>query len=640
MNGGQERMVRAFCLSGRVVQLGLAPAGAGKTTAMEAVVAAWGSSGRQVVPLAPSAAAAEVLSSELGVSADTVAKFDHDQPEIVAGTLILIDEAGLSGTLTLDRIVARAQAAGAVVRLIGDDQQLGAIEAGGVIRQIAHEVGAVRMEQVVRFADPAEARATLQIRNGHPAAADFYLTRNRVVAGTDEAIPEAAYEAWLADVRVGRHSALLASSSTEVSALNARARGDRVVAGLVTVEGTRLHDGNVAGAGDWIATRRNERLLAVHAGRDWVKNGDSWAVEQVHEDGALTVVHRGHRGRVTLPPEYVRSQVELDYARTIRRSQGLTVDRAHLVIDPRMKREDLYVGLSRARQSTHLYVAVMTDPGPDHHPDVAGSAADVLKTIIARTGIELSAGETIREAIASVDDLHRMAVEYEHALDVQTGDRYRIAAEHVHPGLSADLAWPNVVRRLHRAEAAGRTVEEVLDAAEHLSGWADSRCDTEVMAHRLDRLLHSTDPLRIEPEVPEWLAAAPPRRLPSPWDAYLPERYAEMAGRISQLATEAVREARPWLGEIGHGTARTEAVRQVAAYRAVYDVATDDPLGPRPQPRTRQDHAWSAAHRAIRSSHTTAKASGAHRLLVQLESVPTAHDDRPAADSRGPARSL
>lgn len=640
LNAGQERMVRAFCLSRRVVQLGLAPAGSGKTTAMEAVAHAWRRGGRKVVALAPSAAAAEVLSSELGVTADTVAKFDHDQPEIKPGTLILIDEAGLAGTLILDRIVARAQTARAVVRLVGDDQQLGAIEAGGVIRQIAHQVGAVRMEQVVRFADDAEARATLWVRNGEPAAVDFYVNRGRVVAGTDETNPAAAYDAWLSDVRAGRNSALLASSSAEVAALNARARSDRVVAGLVTVDGMRLHDGNVAGAGDWIVTRRNERLLAVHAGRDWVKNGDSWTVERVHDDGALTVVHRGHHGRVTLPPDYVRSQVELDYARTIRRSQGLTVDRAHLVVDPRMKREDLYVGLSRARQSTHLYVTVMTDPGPDHQPDVAGSAAEVLKAIIARTGIELSAGETIREAISSADDLHRMAVEYEHALDVQTGDRYRTAADRIHPGLTADPAWPNVVRRMHRAEAAGRAVDEVLTAAEQMSGWGGAISETEVMAHRLDRLLGREDHHRTEPDVPEWLAASPPQHMAAPWDTYLPGRYAEMADRIASLAADAERGQPTWLAAIGHGTARTAAMRQVVAYRAVYDIATDDPLGPEPQRRTRQHHAWSAAHEAIRRSHSSESADGATRLLASLTAGPPSLDDRPSTDHRGPTRAL
>ena len=112
LNAGQQGLVRAFCCSGRVVQLGIAPAGAGKTTAMKVVADAWRQAGGVVVALAPSAAAADVLGGELGTPADTLAKFDHDQPAITPGTLILVDEAGMAGTLMLDRLVHRARAGG------------------------------------------------------------------------------------------------------------------------------------------------------------------------------------------------------------------------------------------------------------------------------------------------------------------------------------------------------------------------------------------------------------------------------------------------------------------------------------------------------------------------------------------------
>ena len=300
-----------------------------------------------MVALAPSAVAADVLRTELGTDADTLAKFDHDQPVITPGTLILVDEAGMAGTLMLDRLVRRAHRAGAVVRLLGDDQQLAAVEAGGVIRHLAAEVGAVRMAQVVRFTNPDEAAATLQVRDGDPAAIDFYLNHQRVTPATAETAPDAAYTAWLADVRAGRDALLLASTGTAVTDLNGRARADLIAAGLVDVDGIPLRDGTAAGVGDRVTTRRNDRRLAVCRGRDWVKNGDPWLVQTVHDDGALTVTHRSHGGRVTLPADYVAAHVQLDYARTIHRAQGATVEVAHLLVDPAMAREDLYVGLSQ-----------------------------------------------------------------------------------------------------------------------------------------------------------------------------------------------------------------------------------------------------------------------------------------------------
>lgn len=637
---GQRSMVRAFCCSGRVVQLGIAPAGAGKTTAMQVVTDAWRDAGGEVVALAPSSAAAAVLAEELGAPADTLAKFDHDQPAISAGTLLLVDEAGMAGTLVLDRLVQRARQAGAVVRLLGDDQQLAAIEAGGVLRHLCHEVGAVRMEEVVRFADPSEATATLQVRSGNPEAVEFYLDRQRVLAGTDATMPEVAYARWLADIRAGRHSLLLASSTATVVELNARARADLIAAGKVAVDGVRLRDGTAAGLGDQVATRRNERRLAVNGGRDWVKNGDSWRVLATHPDGSLTVEHRTHRGRTVLPADYAAAQVELDYARTIRRAQGLTVDHAHLVVTPQLTREEFYVGVSRARHGTYLYVASMADDRPDHLPDMAGATRDVLTSIIERTGLEPAAHEAIRAALAAAGDLRRMAVEYQYALGQCVGDRYRDAAEAVHPGITADAAWPSVAQRLHQAEAAGWQITDILQRANKLGDYANARSETSVLVFRLDRLLARTgQDSTSDAPVPTWLATKPPGSTGPPWDDYLPARYAEMDQRITGLAGEANRQMPPWLDGIGDGAARDAAIRHTVAYRAVYAISGDDPLGLEPEHRGRQHVAWAAAHQAITASHRVPdKAGSASRILDVLADRPTATDDRPTDVRSRPTR--
>jgi len=133
------------------MQLAIAPAGAGKTTAMRAIVLAWTQDGGQVLGLAPSAAAAAALAEQTGIRSDTLAKLTRslqhgELPEWAApvgpSTLIIIDEAGMADTLTLDTAVQFALHRGASVRLIGDDQQLAAIGAGGVLRDITHTHGA------------------------------------------------------------------------------------------------------------------------------------------------------------------------------------------------------------------------------------------------------------------------------------------------------------------------------------------------------------------------------------------------------------------------------------------------------------------------------------------------------------------
>ena len=186
---GQQLLVRDMAGSGCRVQVAIAPAGTGKTTAMRTLAAAWINSGGTVVGLAPSAAAADALRTQLGdqVLADNLAKLvwaiDHDEPlagQIGPDTLVIVDEAGMADTLTLDRVVGYCLHRGASVRLIGDDQQLGAVGAGGILRDIIASHGGLRLDEVVRFANPAEATATLALRAGDAGAVGFYLDHDRI----------------------------------------------------------------------------------------------------------------------------------------------------------------------------------------------------------------------------------------------------------------------------------------------------------------------------------------------------------------------------------------------------------------------------------------------------------------------------
>jgi conjugative relaxase-like TrwC/TraI family protein len=179
LDAGQASLVRRMGTSGARPQLAIAPAGAGKTTAMRALTLAWTQDGGQVLGLAPSAAAAAVLAEQTGIRTDTLAKLTwslaHGQlPDWAAAvgpsTLMIIDEAGMADTLTLDTAVQFAINPGASVRLVGDDQQLAAIGAGGVLRDIQQSHGALHLTELHRFTDPAEAAASLALRDCKPGS--------------------------------------------------------------------------------------------------------------------------------------------------------------------------------------------------------------------------------------------------------------------------------------------------------------------------------------------------------------------------------------------------------------------------------------------------------------------------------------
>ena len=201
LNPGQATLVRQMATSGARLQLAIAPAGSGKTAAMRALASAWTDGGGKVVGLAPSAAAADALrlsmgsqtDSQCGTRTDTLAKLTHSLstgklPDWVAGidssTLVVIDEAGMADTLSLDTVVQFVTARGGSVRLIGDDQQLAAIGAGGVLRDIQVQHGALQLLELVRFRDPAEGSASLALRQGNTEALGFYPDRKRCAWAT------------------------------------------------------------------------------------------------------------------------------------------------------------------------------------------------------------------------------------------------------------------------------------------------------------------------------------------------------------------------------------------------------------------------------------------------------------------------
>ena len=252
---------------------------------MRALVLAWTEDGGHLLGLAPSAAAAAVLAEQTGIRSDTLAKLtwslDHgDLPDWAArigpSTLVIIDEAGMADTVSLDTAVQFVIARGGSVRLVGDDQQLAAIGAGGILRDITQTHGALHLAELHRFTNPAEGQASLLVRDGHPEALEFYLNHGRVHVGDLATTTEDAFRAWAADRAAGLDAILLAPTRSLVADLNRRARAHRLN-GDVPDAAVRLADGNQASIGDVIITRTNDRRLRLTAA-DWVKNGDRWTI--------------------------------------------------------------------------------------------------------------------------------------------------------------------------------------------------------------------------------------------------------------------------------------------------------------------------------------------------------------------------
>ncbi|SNS69741.1 DNA primase, catalytic core [Geodermatophilus pulveris] len=620
LNPGQAQLVRDLAGSGARLQLAVAPAGAGKTTALAALARAWTATGGGVLGLAPSAVATAGLREAIGAPCDTLAKLvcaleAAVPPEWVAdigpGTLVIVDEAGMTGTLELASAVCYVLGRGGSVRLIGDDRQLASVAAGGVLSEIAATHGAVTLTQLVRFADPAEAAATVAIRDGDTTGLGFYLDAGRVHVGDVATCAEQAYTAWVADRHRGADTLLLAATRDTVLTLNARARADRL-AQLDEPVGPEvvLTDGARASAGDAVITRRNDRSLPITAA-DWVKNGDRWTVTAVGDDASLTVAHPTTGRRITLPAAYVRDHVQLGYATTVHGAQGVTADTCHTVLTGAESRQLLYVALSRGRTANHVYLATAGDGAPHSNITPAAvfppTASDLLTNMLARDGAQTSASGARRALADPAQQLYSAAARYadalrfaaDHHLGRQAGEELENAAERLYPGLTAAAAWPTLRGNLALLALTGTDPVLALQAALEERELGSARDPAAVLDWRLN-VTGPPGPLPWLPGVPAALTAD------RHWGPYLADRADHLTACAARTADTAAAMtpatapdwARPLLDPD-----RDRLRADLAVWRAVHGIPDSDrrPTGPpRPavaerQHQVRLDEAVAAA---------------------------------------------
>jgi AAA domain len=265
--------------------------------------------------------------------------------------VLVIDEAGMVGTRQLERVLSHAAEAGAKVVLIGDPQQLQAIEAGAAFRFIHERHGGAEIGEVRRQREDWQRDATRDLATGRTGRAlDGYRSQGMVhEAQTREQARGNLIDRWDRDRQAApeRSRIILTHTNDEVRALNEAARERMRAAGdlgddvRLTVErGERTF-----ASGDRVMFLQNERGLRV-------KNGTLGTIEQVNAQSMTVQADDGRSVRFDLK-DYNR--IDHGYAATIHKAQGMTVDRTHVLATPGMDAHGSYVALSRHRDGVDLH---------------------------------------------------------------------------------------------------------------------------------------------------------------------------------------------------------------------------------------------------------------------------------------------
>ncbi|KKI20354.1 Ti-type conjugative transfer relaxase TraA [Sphingomonas sp. Ag1] len=330
-------------------------AGTGKSAMLGVAREAWEREGYQVRGATLSGIAAENLEGGSGICSRTIASLEHGwaqgRDQLTRNDVLVLDEAGMIGTRQMERVLSHARDAGAKVVLVGDPEQLQAIEAGAAFRSIAERHGAAEITEVRRQREDWQKDATRALATGRTAEAiHAYDGRGMVHAGdTREQARAALVEGWDRQRQADpdKTRIILTHTNAEVRELNQEARQRvRASGGLGEDVGVTVDRGaRDFAAGDRIMFLRNERSLGV-------KNGTLGTLERI-EGGHMAVrLDGGGRAAFDLK-DY--AAVDHGYAATFHKSQGVTVDRAHLLATPGMDRHSAYVGMSRHRDGVQLH---------------------------------------------------------------------------------------------------------------------------------------------------------------------------------------------------------------------------------------------------------------------------------------------
>ncbi|RDI37986.1 Ti-type conjugative transfer relaxase TraA [Aquicella lusitana] len=336
-------------------------AGTGKSYLLGAAKDAWEKEGYAVHGVTLSGIAAENLEGSSGIDSRTFASrcyyWDKGEQLLTKKDVLVVDEAGMLSSRQMARLMEEASRGGAKVVLVGDPQQLQAIEAGAAFRAIAEQVHYVELTDIRRQSEKWQQDATKELATGKTTdAINRYDQHFHVHDFETKAVAKVALTEVWNDARLSntdKTQIMLAYNRDDVLELNQIARGLR-------------HKQGELGKDVLFQTERGERAFAERDRVYFLKNDKSLGVMngtlgtiEAIKDGAITVRLDGDGRtnvdrRVTVTMERY-NQLDYGYAATIHKAQGVTVDRSYVLASKYLDAHSTYVAMSRHRESADLF---------------------------------------------------------------------------------------------------------------------------------------------------------------------------------------------------------------------------------------------------------------------------------------------
>jgi hypothetical protein len=366
LDGEQRAMVEALAGSGNQVDVVVGVAGSGKSTALVPAARSWEAMGRRVVGCATRGKTARDLGREVGIDSYTVARLIRSPQPLAEGTVVVLDEAGMTSSRDLAALAAKVAACEGKLVMCGDPRQLAPVDTAGLLRSLGLRFqgnGLIQLRVNRRQVERWEQRAVQHLRqrpgqnvSGVAQALEAYLKHGAMHAfGDFDSAAQAMVERWDEARRTGgdRGVLMVAGTNEQREAVNRLARQRRKDAGEL---GKEIQvDGVDWAVGDQVITTTPDK------DRRWV-NGEMGVIQAVAggRRAGVTIVFDEDRRQVRVSADDLRQgHVAHAYCLTAHKAQGQTVDLCLLLGSDAFVRELVYSAMTRGKRN-EMYVPLVT----------------------------------------------------------------------------------------------------------------------------------------------------------------------------------------------------------------------------------------------------------------------------------------
>jgi Ti-type conjugative transfer relaxase TraA len=340
-------------------------AGTGKSFTLAAVREAYEADDYQVIGLGPTHRVANKMKADGFAQTGTVhsALFALNSGRATwnGRTAVIVDEAAMLGTKLMAMITAHAEAAGAKLIMVGDDRQLSSIDHGGMFGTLKDRHGAAQLTEVRRQHKADERRASEMMAQGnfHDALQIYDRKGSIHWTRTQPEARAALVRQWARDSASHPEKArfVFAYTNAAVATLNAAIRDVRKQRGELDGEEHQFdtkHGRLAFSAGDRVQFTGTDKKQDLH-------NAEAGTIKAI-EGSKLTVRLDGKTGAMRTFDASQFGAFRHGYAGTIYSGQGDTLDQTYLYHSEHWRSAASYVGLTRHRDKTELFVARNTAP--------------------------------------------------------------------------------------------------------------------------------------------------------------------------------------------------------------------------------------------------------------------------------------